>query len=85
MAVNELFLKYNLHLLKLAHPEILIVEMIEHFAESTFKNNWLKQNTDMFSDNSDITVICSWPTKIHKNIPQSFLKVDVVSFNLVVC
>lgn len=82
IADKELSDKYDIHLLKSSHPHIRIVGMSECYDEDTLKNCLFKQNPNIFSVNSVVKFVRSWPTKKHNDVFQSLLQLDMETYKL---
>lgn len=84
LAVEKLSSNYDVHELKCTQPQVRIVGISEHLEEDTLLQYILKQNEDIFNENSECIIKRFWPTKKNNKIFQATLQVDMITYKKVI-
>ena len=84
IAQEKLSNQYDVRKLKGLHPRLRIVGLTDKLDQDTICNLVVKQNRELFSENSDCKIIKIWPTKNNKNVFQAILQLNIPAYNKVI-
>lgn len=82
-AEQKLSTNYEIREIKPIHPRIRLVGISGELDPETLREYILKQNCELFSDDSECKIIKTWSTKKNNNLFQATLQLDITSYNKV--
>lgn len=84
IAEDKLSDNYDVHEVKGIHPRVRIVGLSEKLSDDAILKLVVKQNRELFSDNTECKIIKCWPTKHNNDLFQVTLQLDISTYKKVI-